>query len=186
MTVWVKNMKYISELHLKQFRLSAALFLNLKIMWGGLPSAVSVEHVAVSWAVTCALYNGKIWVNMAEPWTSVIFSPWKIKNCPWKVILIKPYEPCMNSVTPIMNKRQILANDNLLCFLVRHKNQTVASKSVSHAPAPQPHPVPPRPPSPIRAVKLEFQDQEIYKLEKFGKLLAGPNTDLGTCVLTSN
>ena len=23
-------------------------------------------------------------LNIAEPWTSVIFSPWKIKNCPWK------------------------------------------------------------------------------------------------------
>ena len=30
--------------------------------------------------------NGKIWVNMAEPWTSVILSPWKIKTCPWKVL----------------------------------------------------------------------------------------------------
>ena len=38
------------------------LLLNLRIMWGtGLPIAVSVEHVTVSLAVTCALYNGKIW-----------------------------------------------------------------------------------------------------------------------------
>ena len=45
MTVRVKNMKYISE---PQFCLSAALFLNLKIMWGDLPSTVSVEHFAIS------------------------------------------------------------------------------------------------------------------------------------------
>ena len=50
------------------------------------PSAVCVEHVAVSWAVMCALSNRKIWIHMAEPWTSVIFSPWKIKNCSWKVL----------------------------------------------------------------------------------------------------
>ena len=36
---------------------------------------------------TRALYNGKnIWVKMAETWTSVIFSPWKIKTCTWKVL----------------------------------------------------------------------------------------------------
>ena len=45
MTVSVKNMKYILEPHLT---ISPALFLNLKIMWGGLPSAVSVEHIAIS------------------------------------------------------------------------------------------------------------------------------------------
>ena len=64
----VKNTKYILEPHL-----TILSKCYLKIMWGGLPSAVSVGHVAVSQAVTCALYNGKIWVNMAEP--SVIFSP---------------------------------------------------------------------------------------------------------------
>ena len=46
---------------------TSALFLNLKIMWSGLPSAVSVEHVAVSWTVMCALYDRKIWVEMADP-----------------------------------------------------------------------------------------------------------------------
>ena len=36
------------------------MFLNLKIMWGGLPSAISVEHVAVSCAVTVlCIYNEK-------------------------------------------------------------------------------------------------------------------------------
>ena len=75
------SVKY--EVHIGTFRLSAALSLNLKILWGGLPSAVSVASM---WAVTCALYNGKIWVNVAEPWTSVIFSHWKIKTCPWKVL----------------------------------------------------------------------------------------------------
>ena len=30
------------------YNVSVALFLNLKIMWGGLPSAASVEDVAVS------------------------------------------------------------------------------------------------------------------------------------------
>ena len=46
---------------------TSALFLNLKIMWSGLPSAVSVERVAVSWTVMCALYDRKIWVDMADP-----------------------------------------------------------------------------------------------------------------------
>ena len=46
---------------------STALFLNLKIMWGGLPSAVSVEHFTFSLAVMCTLYNGIVCVNMAEP-----------------------------------------------------------------------------------------------------------------------
>lgn len=63
-----------------------------------------------------------------------------------------------------------------LSLLTRHKNQS-SSKSSAHSPPPPPV-QPPKPPSPIRAVKLEFQDQEIHKLEKFGKLLAGPNTDL--------
>ena len=61
-------------------------------MWGGLPSAVSVEHVAVSWAVTCALYNGKIWVNMAEPALE------KLRLVLEKSLnfdLIKLYEPCI-------------------------------------------------------------------------------------------
>lgn len=65
----------------------------------------------------------------------------------------------------------------LIYFSARHKNQS-SSKSSAHSPPPPPV-QPPKPPSPIRAVKLEFQDQEIHKLEKFGKLLAGPNTDLG-------
>ena len=73
-----------------------------------------------------------------------------------------------------------------LCWLsflfssARHKNQSSSSKSAAHSPSPPPVNLQsPKPPSPIRAVKLEFQDQEIHKLEKFGKLLAGPNTDLG-------
>lgn len=65
----------------------------------------------------------------------------------------------------------------LIYFSAWHKNQS-SSKSSAHSPPPPPV-QPPKPPSPIRAVKLEFQDQEIHKLEKFGKLLAGPNTDLG-------
>lgn len=64
-----------------------------------------------------------------------------------------------------------------LTLLTRNKNQSSSSKSTSQSPPPPPAQSP-RPPSPIRAVKLEFQDQEIHKLEKFGKLLAGPNTDL--------
>eukprot|EP00794_Sanderia_malayensis_P006150 gene6150-6856_t len=36
----------------------------------------------------------------------------------------------------------------------------------------------PRPQSPIRQMKSELQDQENIRLEKFGKLLAGPTTDL--------
>ena len=67
-----------------------------------------------------------------------------------------------------------------LYFAARHKHQASSSKSSAHSPPPPPVNLQsPKPPSPIRAVKLEFQDQEIYKLEKFGKLLAGPNTDLG-------
>ena len=38
---------------------------------------------------------------------------------------------------------------------------------------------PPQPPSPIRNVSLDLQDQESARMEKFGKLLAGPTTDLG-------
>ncbi|XP_074609684.1 TBC1 domain family member 22A-like isoform X3 [Acropora palmata] len=67
-----------------------------------------------------------------------------------------------------------------LSLLTWHRNQS--SLSSSSKPSTQSSTLPPvqspRPPSPIRAVKLEFQDQEIHKLEKFGKLLAGPNTDL--------
>ena len=37
----------------------------------------------------------------------------------------------------------------------------------------------PQPPSPIRQMKLELQDHENARLEKFGKILAGPATDLG-------
>ena len=67
-----------------------------------------------------------------------------------------------------------------LYFTARHKHQASSSKSSAHSPPPPPVNLQsPKPPSPIRAVKLEFQDQEIYKLEKFGKLLSGPNTDLG-------
>ena len=36
-----------------------------------------------------------------------------------------------------------------------------------------------RPVIPIKSFKLDMQDQELIKLEKFGKLLAGPNTSLG-------
>lgn len=69
---------------------------------------------------------------------------------------------------------------HVMCITARHKNQAAASKPAPQAPPPQHHPIQsPRPPSPIRAVKLEFHDQEILKLEKFGKLLAGPNTELG-------
>ncbi len=38
--------------------------------------------------------------------------------------------------------------------------------------APEPH-------SPIRQMKMELQDQENARLERFGKVLAGPTTDLG-------
>lgn len=38
---------------------------------------------------------------------------------------------------------------------------------------------PPQPPSPIRNVSLDLQDQENSRMEKFGKVLAGPTTDLG-------
>ena len=69
----------------------------------------------------------------------------------------------------------------VIYFSARHKNQS-SSKSSAHSPPPPPV-QPPKPPSPIRAVKLEFQDQEIHKLEKFGKLLAGPNTDLGKNII---
>jgi len=37
---------------------------------------------------------------------------------------------------------------------------------------------PPRPPSPIRTIPCDFQDHENSRLEKFGKLLSGPTTDL--------
>jgi len=37
---------------------------------------------------------------------------------------------------------------------------------------------PPQPPSPIRHMTLDLQDQESTRLEKFGKILAGPTTDL--------
>ena len=38
----------------------------------------------------------------------------------------------------------------------------------------QPLPLPPH-----AEIQLELQEQEMLKLERFGKLLAGPNTDLG-------
>ena len=41
----------------------------------------------------------------------------------------------------------------------------------------------PEPPSPIRQMKIDLQDQENARLEKFGKLLAGPTTDLGKTLL---
>ncbi|XP_031561928.1 TBC1 domain family member 22B-like isoform X2 [Actinia tenebrosa] len=69
-----------------------------------------------------------------------------------------------------------------LSILTRHKNQSSSKTGKQTSPPTTPSPPPPvqapRPPSPIQAVKLEVMDQEIYKLEKFGKLLAGPNTDL--------
>lgn len=39
--------------------------------------------------------------------------------------------------------------------------------------------VQPLPLSPHAEIQLELQEQEMLKLERFGKLLAGPNTDLG-------
>ena len=42
---------------------------------------------------------------------------------------------------------------------------------------------PPQPPSPIRNVSLDLQDQENSRMEKFGKVLAGPTTDLGDLFL---
>ncbi|XP_032234727.2 TBC1 domain family member 22B [Nematostella vectensis] len=65
-----------------------------------------------------------------------------------------------------------------LSILTRHKHQSHGSKAAQQTTPPLPSIQAPRPPSPIRSVRLEFQEQEIYKLEKFGKLLAGPNTDL--------
>ena len=38
--------------------------------------------------------------------------------------------------------------------------------------------LPPQPPSPIRQSAAELGDQENARLEKFGKLLSGPTTDL--------
>ena len=48
--------------------------------WGRPPCAVSVEHVFGT--VSKCVFN-QVWLS--EP-TSVISSPWKIKNCPWKVL----------------------------------------------------------------------------------------------------
>merc|ERR1712013_127669 len=37
---------------------------------------------------------------------------------------------------------------------------------------------PPRPTSPIRTIPCDYKDHENSRLEKFGKLLSGPTTDL--------
>ena len=39
--------------------------------------------------------------------------------------------------------------------------------------------IPPLPPSPIHQSCADMKDQENSRLEKFGKILAGPTTDLG-------
>ena len=67
----------------------AASFSNLDIMSGGPPHAISASGACCFFrAVTCILHKyGQmcIQLNMAEPWISVIFSPW---------ILI--WQSCMN------------------------------------------------------------------------------------------
>ena len=45
--------------------------------------------------------------------------------------------------------------------------------------------IPPLPPSPIRQFSVDLQDQENARLEKFGKLLSGPTTDLGMVLILS-
>ena len=59
-TVQVKNTKYVLECY-------AALFSNLKIIWGSLPRAVSAELVAFFelLCVFCIMTNG-IQLNMVE------------------------------------------------------------------------------------------------------------------------
>ena len=78
-----KNMKYVSE-----------VFCCWQICLSSPPSSVFAASFSnlcracrFSWVVACVLYNGQmhIQLNMAEP-SSVIFSPWKIKKCPWKVL----------------------------------------------------------------------------------------------------
>ena len=92
MTVWVKNTNYISECYLtilpKVTPFVSVCCLVFKPQdYVGWPASCSFCRVCrFSPAATCVLYNGQMCIqpNMAEP-TSVIFSPWKIKNCPWKV-----------------------------------------------------------------------------------------------------
>lgn len=97
---------------------------------------------------------------------------------------------CMVRRDLVWDKSLCMMNLQSCCssFLARHKNQSSTSKSSKKSPPSSSSPPPPpaqipRPPSPLRAVKLEFMEQEIYKLEKFGKLLAGPNTDLGKSLI---
>ena len=105
------------------------------------------------------------------------FSLFKCDCSPLQVTLNESGSQCLYQAFILHTQNHCM----LIYFSARHKNQS-SSKSSAHSPPPPPV-QPPKPPSPIRAVKLEFQDQEIHKLEKFGKLLAGPNTDLGKNII---
>ena len=50
------------------------------------------------------------------------------------------------------------------------KTRAASSKETTVEPLPLP---------PHAEMQLELQEQEMLKLERFGKILAGPNTDLG-------
>lgn len=54
---------------------------------------------------------------------------------------------------------------------VKHKQ---ATSKKEHTVQPKPLPLPP-----YAEIQLELQEQEMLKLERFGKILAGPNTNLG-------
>ncbi|XP_065066670.1 TBC1 domain family member 22B-like isoform X2 [Rhopilema esculentum] len=69
--------------------------------------------------------------------------------------------------------------------IVSKLSETIAKATknrFSPPPSASPEPAeimqPPTPHSPIRQVKAELQDQESARLERFGKLLAGPTTDM--------
>ena len=70
--------------------------------------------------------------------------------------------PYHNSVTGIFP-----ANDVKL-------KQAASSSTKEHTVQPKPLPLPPH-----AEIQLELQEQEMLKLERFGKILAGPTTDLG-------
>ena len=118
-------------------------------------------------------------ILMVDPTTlsNANFPPLKCNCSPLLVTLNESGSQCQYRAFILHTQDHCM----LIYFSARHKNQS-SSKSSAHSPPPPPV-QPPKPPSPIRAVKLEFQDQEIHKLEKFGKLLAGPNTDLGKNII---
>ena len=97
--LWQKYENFIWQFCLRSPPSWAVCVLIFKPWDYALPCAVPAEGVPFSLAVTFLLYKLDKCVstkNMAEP-TSVIFSPRKIKHCPWKVLEfwfdIKLYKP---------------------------------------------------------------------------------------------